>query len=411
MNIVGLITEYNPFHNGHLHHFKLSKEVTNSSFSVCVMSGNFLQRGEPAIVDKWTRAKSAVDSGVDLVLELPTIYACQSAEYFSYGAIKLLDSLNIINSISFGSESGNLHLLKEIANVLSYETLDFKNHLKKSLSNGDPFPKARNYALKKSLDKDVSEILLKSNNILAIEYLKALNKLKSNIKPFTIKRKGADYNSNVLTGNISSATSIRKSLLENYDLNDIAKSVPSHSYRHLANFYNKYKTFNKLENYNEILLYLLRTSNKEMLNNLIDVEEGLNNRIKSVSNKHDDIRVILNNIKTKRYAYTRLQRILIHLLLDLTEDKFDTYHNSSLTYVRVLASNVNGFKILKEIKRNSNVDIITKFANYEKIKSKEIKEMIEIDKKATDIYFLGLNTSKTIKANYDYYISPYIKKD
>ena len=187
MKIVGLITEYNPFHNGHLYHLEKSKSITGCDYTVSVMSGNFLQRGEPALTDKWIRAKMAIDNGVDLVIELPTLYACQSAEFFAYGAIKLLDSLNVIDYVSFGSEVGSIKDLKKIASILVNEPKEFKDILRDTLKLGIAFPKARSQALKKYLTlknitiDNVEDILNNPNNILGIEYIKALLKIDSKI--------------------------------------------------------------------------------------------------------------------------------------------------------------------------------------------------------------------------------------
>ncbi|MGO1820465.1 MAG: tRNA(Met) cytidine acetate ligase, partial [Senegalia sp. (in: firmicutes)] len=209
MKIVGLVTEYNPFHNGHKYHLERSKYETNCDYSIAIMSGNFVQRGEPAICDKWSRAKMAIDSGVDLVIELPTLYSTMSAEFFSYGAIKILDSLNSIDFISFGSETNDLKKLNSISKILAFEPLEFKYSLKKYLNEGNVFPKARSLALKEILkDKDLDKIINNPNNILAIEYMKSLIKLKSTIKAHSIKRISSNYNDKNLTGEISSATAI-----------------------------------------------------------------------------------------------------------------------------------------------------------------------------------------------------------
>lgn len=250
MNITGLIVEYNPFHNGHIYHLQKSLEKTNADASIAVMSGNFIQRGEPALFDKFSRAKAAVESGVDLVVELPSIYASQSAELFAKGSVALLNSLGCVNSICFGSEEGNINALYLIASILCLEPQEFKEKLSSYLSEGMLFPTARNKALFDYINSpdfsfgdnfnniDLSEerlndILSSSNNILGIEYIKQLISLKSEIKPFTIGRIHSEYNSEEISGNINSATAVRKKLYEiisskennSSDIDELIKSI------------------------------------------------------------------------------------------------------------------------------------------------------------------------------------------
>lgn len=417
MRIVGLITEYNPFHNGHLYHLNKSKSITNSEYSVAIMSGNFLQRGEPALVDKWTRTKMAIDNGVDLVIELPVIYACQSAEIFAFGAIKTLDSLSIIDSICFGSESGNIEELDYIAEILNNEPENYREYLKLGLSQGYSYPKAREYALVKYTEvfnlldsSTISSIISNPNNILSIEYLKSLKKINSNIKPYTLKRKQSNYHDKSLTGTISSATAIRELLIKNTSIENIRHVVPDKTYKYLKDFYNEYRGFNSLDNFSMILLYLLRNSTSDSLKKFSDVNEGLDNRIIDCSTKYSSICDILDCISTKRYTMTRLKRILIHLLLNLNKEIVNELISVGPQYIRVLGANTKGIEILKMAKKISNLPIITKFADYTKLNNSLVSQMIEIDKKATDIYELGLSKDKS-KVNLDYTISPYIKLD
>ncbi len=413
MKILGLITEYNPFHNGHLYHLKKSKQETNSNYTVAVMSGNFVQRGAPALLDKWSRAKMAIDCGVDLVVELPIIFSCQSAELFAYGAIKLLDSFGIVNTISFGCEWNNIDDLKIISETLVNEPYLYKSLLKKSLSKGNPYPKARNIALKEffkdnSISKNIDDIIINPNNILAIEYIKALIRIKSNIIPYNIKRVACDYSAKKLTGVISSARAIRNELYIYNNLNKIKSCIPDHTYKYLEEFLKNYGTFNKLDNYTEIILYLLR-SKLINLTTIPDINEGLHNRIYKYSNKYNTINEILNHTKSKRYTYTRLQRILVNLLLNINKETCSNLQKNGPLYIRVLGANSKGLEILAKTKNKATIPIITKFSNHRKIKSKKLNQMIEIDKKATDIYFLGINKNSNTQTDMDYIISPYIR--
>lgn len=415
METVGIVTEYNPFHNGHLYHLNKAKEKTGCKYVVSVMSGNFVQRGEPAILDKWTRAKMAIDNGVDLVFEIPSIYSCQSAEFYAEGSIKLLDGLGFIDSLCFGSECGSIHPLNTISNLLIKEPPAFKDSLKYYLNKGLPFPKARSHALTKYLSKynleyDIDSILSNPNNILGIEYLKTLNSIKSNIRPFTIKRIGAHYNSTELDKNISSATAIRKEILHSYDLQNISGFIPNNCYLYIKDFLKKYNNVNSLENYTKIILYLLSTRHNQFLSEIMDIDEGLDNRIIKYLKNYSSIIDFLDNIKTKRYTFTRLQRILIHLLLGIDQYTFKELHKKGPQYLRLLGASKNGLYLLSKNKNSCKLPIITKFADYKKHSSLHLEKMISFDIEATNVYFLGLNSNQ-YKNNLDFFVSPYIKKE
>ncbi len=415
MTVQGLITEYNPFHYGHKYHLNESKKISGANFTVAIMSGSFLQRGEPAFVDKWTRAKMAVDNGIDLVLELPFLYSSQSAEYFAYGSVKLLDSLNIVDYLCFGSELGQIEPLKDIANILAVEPIIFKEKLRYHLSRGESYSVARSYATEEYINTvllkmqyDYKEILNKSNNILGIEYLKALIRLNSNIKPITIRRSGSEYKDKSLDLGYASATGIRNQI-EVENLDSVVDLVPNKTFDSLNKFHLKYNTFNHLRNYEDILIYLLRTSDKKLVKNLIDIEDGLDNRIINMGSTYNNIESIISHIVTKRYPRTRIQRLLIHLLHNLTREKFLELSSYYPSFIRVLGANKKGLKLINRIKDNSQVPLITKFADFKSFKNKKLEKSIMLDKKSTDIYFMGLKSSQS-KANMDYYVSPYISE-
>lgn len=415
MKVVGFITEYNPFHYGHKYHLKKSKEITKAEYSIAVMSGSFVQRGEPSFIDKWTKAKMAIDNGVDLVLELPIIFSTQSAERFAFGGVKLLDALNIVDYISFGSEIGDIQPLSKIAKVLVNEPKYYNNQLLYYLEKGNSYSVARTKALKKYFEKEkpnfrtpIEEIIESPNNILGIEYLKALYITKSPIKPVTIYRKGSNYKDKTLNIDKPSSTAIRSNIL-NYNLDYIKNKVPIETYKHLQKYLVEYENFNILENYSQILLYLLRTTSPKTICKIIDVEEGLENRIINYGFKYNSLEEIINNIVSKRHTKTRIQRILIHLLLGLTKDDFFKLKNVYPQYFRVLGANEKGFILLRKINENSNIPIVNKFSDAQKIQKNNFRKMISFDKKGTDLFFLGLNNSKNRWANKDFYNSPYIK--
>lgn len=414
MSVVGFITEYNPFHYGHKYHLEQSKKQTNAKFSIAVMSGSFLQRGEPSFIDKWTKARMAIDNGVDLILELPFIFSSQSAELFAYGGVKLMDSLNIVDYLAFGSETGELEPLKKVSEILSNEPEYYRERLKYHLYNGLSYSVSRSNALEeymnissKDNNYDYKEILKKSNNILGIEYLKALIKVNSPIEPIVIKRSGNEYNDISLSNGFASATAIRHQIRTG-DITYVQNLVPAETYYRLEEYLKKYGEFNTLENYNDILLYLIRTIDKNKLKKLMDIENGLENRIISQGCKNNNIIEIIDSVVTKRYPRTRIQRLLIHLLNQLDGSTFRELYTSYPSYIRVLGANKNGLILLNRIKEESSIPIITKFADYKVHKDKDLERILSFDKKATDIFFMGISGSKVL-ANMDYYNSPYIK--
>jgi len=367
MKVVGLVTEYNPFHNGHLYHLEASKKETQSDYSIAVMSGHFLQRGEPAIIDKWSRAKAAVESGVDLVIEIPTLYACSSAEYFAYGSVYLLNALGMVDQICFGSEDGKLETIDEITDKLLNPSKEYQDNLKRFLSDGHSFPRARSLALNMNFE-------FKANNILGIEYVKALKTLKSPMVPATIKRMHADYLDEDLKGTIASATAIRKHAS---NLEDIKSFVPTATYN-MMKHHHVYK-----ENLSDLLLYKIRTSTLEQIREIHDVSEGLEHKIKKIAERVSTYDELLSGIVSKRFTKTRVQRILVKLLLNIKKDDFIENHPR---YIRILAFNENGKKLIKRMKKTCVLPIIT---NINKTQlDDDAKQMLNLDITATNIYKL-----------------------
>ena len=416
MKVVGFIAEYNPFHYGHLYHLKKSKELTGSKYSIAIISGSFVQRGEPSFIDKWTKAKMAIENGIDLVIELPIIYTIQSAELFALGGISLLESLGIVDYVSFGSEVGVLEPLNLLAKLFIDEPEEYKLLLKQYLGKGFSFPMSRSksaveYLHNRGFSKyNYKNILESPNNILAIEYLKMLYKLKSDITPITFSRQGQSYKDEHITNTITSATAIRKKGFEN-EFNVIKNALPPTSFNILKEYIDKYNIFNKLDNYSKILVYLLRTVNKKRLLELMDVETGLENRLVNFAMNYNDIELIINSTATKRYPKTRIQRILINLLLNIDKETFYRLNNSHLMYIRILGMNQNGMLLLREIKKNSYIPIINRFTDYYKYNNSYLQEMILYDKIATDLFFLGLNSEQLNSGNKDFTTSPYISKN
>ena len=353
--VLGIIAEYNPFHNGHLYHLENSKKITNCEYSIAIISGNFTQRGSTSIIDKWEKTKMALFNGIDLVIELPTLYSISSAENFADGSIKILNSLGIVDFLSFGSETSNIDLLNNIANILYNEPDIFKASLLKNLKNGLSFPKARENAILNYLnrDKDYVDILSSPNNILGIEYLKSLKKHKSNIHPICITRYEAPYNSTNIYNNIASATAIRD-LLKNKHFNKIESLLPNYTYSILMENVDNKHIITDLNFFEKEIIYALRKMDIEEIANLPDVSEGLEFAIKDAVNSCNNIYDLLDKIKSKRYTQSRIQRILIYSLLGITKEDMEV-SKSIVPYVRVLGFNNNGKQLISEICKKKSV--------------------------------------------------------
>ena len=400
--VLGIIAEYNPFHNGHLYHIKKSIEETGASSVICVMSGNFVQRGNTSIVDKWTKTKMALANGVDLVLELPTIYSVSSAENFAEGAIRLLDSLKIVDTISFGMEAKDIASLNNIANVLYTEPKEYTTILEHELRKGVSFPKARENAVMMYLNdiKQYANILTGSNNILAIEYLKAIKKLQSKLNPIGIRREKVLYNDEIIIDDFASATAIRK-MIATGQFSDIQKVMPKSSYALLADELRKGHYVLDLSKFQKEIIYNLRKMSVEEIAQLVDVSEGLENAIKNAANSSNNLVDFVNIVKSKRYTQTRIQRILIYALLGITNSKMLAF-KKAVPYARVLGFNENGKQLISQIaKKNKKVQIVTSVKKYmDESKNKVLKEMLETDILATNVYTLGYE--KDSWSNLDY---------
>ena len=322
-NVLGIICEYNPFHNGHLYHLNEAKKVTNSDYSVAIISGNFAQRGEPSIVSKWAKTEMALKCGVDLVLELPVIYSISSAENFAYGATKILDSLDIVDYLAFGSECGDITILDDIVQVLIEEPKAYRTLLSHELSTGVSYPKAREKALLMYLAnmRRFANVLSSPNNILGIEYLKALKKQNSIIQPVTIKRQESDHNNNMFTSSsrFASGSAIRSACLST-NIDNLQKYMPEDSFYLLEDCLKKGNCVKDLSCFDKEILYTLRKMSTSEIANLPDVSEGLEYAIKNAANSCNSVVELLTLIDTKRYTKTRLQRIFLYAILGITKD-------------------------------------------------------------------------------------------
>ena len=400
--VLGIIAEYNPFHNGHFYQIEEAKKQTGAKYVVAVMSGNFTQRGNTSLIDKWAKAQMALENGVDIVLELPTIYSVSSAENFAEGAIKILDSLKIVDTLCFGTETVDFAALNNIANVLHNEPKEYIAILNHELGKGISYPKARENALMMYLNdiKRYASILSGSNNILAIEYLKALKRLKSDMTPFSIQRKKVYYNDERIIDEFASSTAIRK-LIATEQYAEVRKVVPMSSYMLLKEKIEKGNFVIDIIKFEKEILYNLRKMTVKQIAELPDVTEGLEYAIKNAANSCNSLLELVNIIKSKRYTQTRIQRILVYALLGITK-KDMANARKVIPYARVLGFNKNGREMLSDIcSINPRINMITSVKKYEDQNiNKVLREMLEKDIFATNVYTLGYEDDSW--ANLDY---------
>ena len=360
MKAIGIITEYNPFHNGHLYQINKIKEKYPDYAIVVVMSGNYTQRGEPAIIDKFKRSEIAIKSGVDIVVELPFPFATQSADFFAYGGITLLEKLKV-EKVIFGSESDNVEDLEEIVNAqINNETFDSLVHYYSKCGNN--YPTSLSLALKEITGKVIDT----PNDLLGISYIKTIKQNNYNIKYETIKRT-TDYHKRILDNEISSATSIRFALSNN---KDISNTIPSYELDYLNELH-------FIEDYYPYLKYKILT--EQDLNKYQTVTEGIDNLIKEKiisSNSYDSL---IHKLQSKRYTYNKIQRMLLHILVGFTKE--DAKNMNEITYIRLLNFSSNGRKYLNEIKKEIDIPIISKI-------NRTKDKMLDFEIHTTQIYAL-----------------------
>ncbi len=424
MSILGIIAEYNPFHNGHLYHLKKSKALTGADFTICVMSGNFVQRGSPALSDKWSRTEIALKCGVDLVIELPAVFAMSSAEYFAGGGVKLLDSLGIVDFLSFGSECGRLDELKTIAGILNDEPAEYKSYLKKALDTGISYPAARENALNRYLLKNaennqgnsdsnvnpggsIEGVIKSPNNILGIEYLKALMRIGSKIKPVTIGRTGGAYNSDELQGSISSATAIRNHIQKYKSLSSLDDALPHESMEILTREFKNGRGPVFPEDFGGFIISALRRMKTDEISRLPYIAEGLENRIKSAAEASGTLEELVESISTRRYTETRVLRCLFHILTGLDSKTFNSFIDAGgPQYIRILGFTGKGRQLLPRISSSATLPLIVKAADYKhtydttsssagKSENPLLSAMLGYEAASTDQYVLAFGNASS----------------
>lgn len=415
MSILGLIVEYNPFHNGHLYHFNTSLGITQAEYCICAISGNFVQRGEPAIVDKWSRTLMALHAGADLVIEIPVIYCVQSAEFFAYGGVSILNSLGLVDTLCFGSEIGDIEVLKKIGLIISREPDSYKEYLKEEMRCGNPFAVSRSLAVCRYLMENsevredlshIRETLQSSNNILGLEYIKWLQRLKSDITPLTIGRIHSDYNDHSLDSLMASATAIRKAIsLDNME--GLKDQMPLFSLDILKKLFREGRGPIFMEDFCGAILCNLRRMSLDEISEIMDVNEGLQYRIKKAAINSGSLSSLVENIKTKRYTETRIKRILMHSLLGMKKSHLDEMRNAGgPQYIRVLGFSEKGRKLLSMMKETCPLPVIANTADYKKYDNPHLKSMIEQDILSTDIYVSCYKDPQLRRGGLDFYKRP-----
>ncbi|CDB65839.1 uPF0348 protein EUBELI_01066 [Eubacterium sp. CAG:248] len=393
MKAVGLVTEYNPFHNGHLYHLNKAMELTGADISVAVMSGDFVQRGEPAVLDKYTRTSMALNSGVNLVVELPVNYAVSSAENFAAGALKVLDYIKA-DSIAFGSESGDIERLSKLAHILCDNEDTLYKEISKCTANGISYAAARQKVVEKLTDKNTAAMLTSSNNILAVEYLKAIIKNNYAIKPYTVQRQGDSYNDTDIRSEYASATALRKNL----KADNISEYIPVKAGLILSSNTNYIYPDDITEALFTRLLDILFASSYDknvFIENVMqypDVSKEIAGRLyksamdmitrtvpqrsESKDNWTFSFGSLCEHIKTKEVPLSRIKRALVRITLGLDKKHMEKYANEP--YIRVLGFDKKGQEYLSYIRKTVEVPLITKTADY--------KEMLLDDIHAANIY-------------------------
>ncbi|MCF0228867.1 MAG: nucleotidyltransferase family protein [Parasporobacterium sp.] len=389
MNVTGIIAEYNPFHKGHEHHLKEARESLNSDYIVVVMSGNYVQRGAPTIIDKYSRAEMALKCGADLVLELPACFSTASAEYFAYGGVAILDRLNVVDNLCFGTESLDdsmdssdrtavIGKFADIAEVLMDEPQEYRTVLKEGLRSGLSHAAAASAAITAVLGAEYADLMEKSNNILGVEYMRAIRTLDSSIKAFPVARKLSSHKDTQITNGFSSATSIRNSIFNRYDVNSLASTVPKEVLDILADRY--LVTFPIFRDDFSIILgeKLLSAANAAELTQYFGVPSDLANRFMKLRNEYRTFNQFRELVYTKNMNKATVGRALMHITLGIKESYMQMIYSSrNLNAVKVLGFRESAGPLLSEIKKKSDITMVTKLADYRPDPDDDGVDMIE----------------------------------
>jgi predicted nucleotidyltransferase len=406
MKAAGVIVEYNPFHNGHLFHLQQTRKVTQADCIVAVMSGNFLQRGEPALISKWTRTRMALLAGVDLVIELPYAFATQKAEVFANGAISILEALGV-NEVCFGSESGNIDSFLQTLQVMQTRVDEFDEYVQVFVKDGNSFPKSASKAFHAlGIKEDVVDLSL-PNNILGYHYVKSIHDQQAKIIPKTITRTGSNYHDeHFQSPSIASATSIRKALFSpSGTLDEIKDYIPESTYINLVNDKKVFQQFRDWESYFQLLKYKVLSSSFADLGDIYEIEEGLEHRIISQIKSAESFHAFMEALKTKRYTWTRLQRACTHLLTNTSKEVMkDALQDKKARYIRLLGMSQNGRAFLQKNKKKVTLPMISKLSG-------ATNAQLVLDIKASQIYNIVVGEPIRSSLIHSEYATPPIRYD
>lgn len=389
LKAAGIIVEYNPFHNGHVYHVNQAKAKTNAEVIVAVMSGDFLQRGEPAFIDKWARSKMALQNGVDLIFELPYAFATAHAPVFADGAIQLLDAARC-QSFCFGSEEGDIKPLENSIALIEQAGDAYELAVKDAVSRGLSYPKALNEAYYASSSNDNANQnvadLSKPNNILGFHYMLAAKKQKSNMQAVTIPRVVANYYDDAISGNtIASATGIRKSYFESNNILSVKNFIPSKTADELQQWVMHRQTFGHWSTFYPHLRFTILRERPARLTQIADITEGIENLIYRAAQKHDTFEGFMKEVKSKRYTWTRIQRMLTHIFTGFTYEQRELIE--APTYLRLLGMTKTGQRYLNQIKKELSLPLVSKVSKFSDLS-------LQIDMHAANMYALGVSNEK-----------------
>jgi predicted nucleotidyltransferase len=425
LKTVGIIVEYNPLHNGHVYHFQQSKIVSGADAVVAVMSGSFLQRGEPALVNKWARTEMALRMGADLVIELPVAYSTQPAEWFAFGAVSALEATGVVDAFCFGSESGDLELLQATAKRLhsedrakaqaaapsdlendDAEPSGFRDTIRSRLKSGASYPSAYAAAAGSLLGEHDNEWLAQPNNTLGLHYLLALERLQGGMRPYTIHRHKAGYNqTDISDERIASATALRKLLAEDVNADAIRPFVPAYTWGILQRELAAGRAPVNWESFFRTLLARLAVTGVSELAKLGEVKEGLEHRIKrSLAALHPDkgapFEQLMQALKTRRYTRTKLQRMMTRILLDHRKEELSPeLLRCGVPYLRVLGFSPNGQLLLKTMRKTASVPVVTKAASHK-------HPFLDLDIQAATVHASAYRSPTQTDLFRDYYEAP-----
>lgn len=420
MSICAVICEFNPFHNGHKYLLDKAKELSGCDYIMCIMTGNFTQRGEPAIVDKQTRAKMALQNGADIVVQMPTYFNSANAEIFALTGVKIANSFKDVTHLCFGSESGDITTIKELATLLATEPPVFKEQIRKNLNSGYSLGVSKMRAIPEVINNKkviftnpeaAKTLLNQPNNILAVEYVQALIKLKSHITPITIKL--LKHGSNEVNYPVSNATSIRKSIYESKRIYNIHKFLPTLAYDALAETLSKCSVPN-LKTFGDLALYKMSTANIFALQQNYDVTEGIENRLIQMARENTDFDTFIELCSSKRFSASRLKRIVINSMLDIRTDFVQKiYTVPHLPYIKVLAVKDKN-SVLSSIKECKSIVVMRKQDVMLAKKDEFAKVLMYTEDRANALYSLLLDISKEQKQSFnivsDIYSKPLFEK-